>query len=137
MSNSRPICPLRSLLHVHEESSAPPIQKMTPQKREEKRTDIYGQGEAYWRGKVRPWKEFLKTADANYERAHERFMQKAEELSVRRFGSRTQYKTNIIELDGLKEEMLKYADQIADAKEGLEKISKQASEEKANPDWLK
>jgi hypothetical protein len=123
--------------YVHEESPLPPVQKMAPQKREEIGRDIYGQGEAYWRGKVRPWKEFLQTAEANYERAHERFMQKAEELSMRRFGSRTQYKTNIIQLDGLKEEMLKYADQIGEAKEALEKISKEAEESKANPDWLK
>jgi len=41
---------------VHEEGPTPPIQKIAPQKREETRTDIYGQDEAYWRGKVRPWK---------------------------------------------------------------------------------
>jgi hypothetical protein len=122
---------------VHEEGAAPPIQKMAPQRQEETRRDIYGQGEAYWKGRVRPWKEFLKTAETNYERAHERFMQKAEELSMRRFGSRTQYKTNIMQLDGMKEEMLKYADQIGDAKEALEKISKEAEEVKANPEWLK
>ena len=123
---------------VHEEGS-PPIQKMTPQKREEARTDIYGQNEAYWRGKVRPWKEFLKAAETNYERAHEKFMGKAMEFSQGRFGSwsRTQYKMNIIELDKLKEEMIKYADQIGEAKEALEKISKEAREAKANPDWLK
>jgi hypothetical protein len=114
-----------------------PVQKMAPQKGDQTKTDIYGQNEAYWRGKVRPWKEFLKTAEANYERAHEKFMEKAMELSARRFGSRTQYKMNIIELDRLKDEMVKYADQIAEAKEALEKISKQAREEKANPDWLK
>jgi len=121
---------------IHEEGASPPIQKIAPQKREETRMDIYGQNEAYWRGKVRPWKEFLKTAEANYERVHVRFMQKAEELSMRRFGSPTQYKTNIIQLDGLKEEMLKYADQIGEAKEALEKISKEARDAKANPDWL-
>ena len=124
---------------VHEEGPYPPIQKMTPQNREEARTDIYGQNEAYWRGKVRPWKEFLKAAETNYERAHEKFMGKAMEFSRGRFGtwSRTQYKMNIIELDKLKEEMIKYADQIGEAKEALEKISKEAREAKANPDWLK
>jgi len=124
---------------VHEEGSSPPIQKMTPQKREEARTDIYGQNEAYWRGKVRPWKEFLKTAETNYERVHEKFMGKAMEFSQGRFGawSRTQYKMNIIELDKLKEEMIKYADQIGEAKEALEKISKEAREAKVDPDWLK
>ena len=40
------------------------------------------------------------------------------ELSRSRFGtwSPTQYKMNIIELDKLKEELDKYADQIAEAK---------------------
>ncbi len=124
---------------VHEEGSSPPIQKITPQKREGARTDIYGQDEAYWRGKVRPWREFLKTAEANYERAHEKFMGKAMEFSGKRFGawSKTQYKLNIIELDRLKEEMIKYADQIAEAREAMEKISKEAKEAKANPDWFK
>jgi hypothetical protein len=64
-------------------------------------------------------------------------MEKAEELSARRFGSRTQYKTNIIELDRLKEEMFKYGGQIAEANEALEKILKEAQEAKANPDWLR
>jgi len=123
---------------VHEEGPFPPVQKMTLQKREESRTDIYGQNEAYWRGKVRPWKEFLKTAEANYEKAHQKFMGKAMEFSQKRFGSwsKTQYKMNIIELDRFKEEMIKYADQIAEAKEALEKISKEAREAKANPEWL-
>ncbi len=124
---------------VHEEGPTPPIQKMTPQKREEIRKDIWGQGETYWKGKVRPWKEFLKNAEANYERAHEKFMGKAMEFSGKRFGtwSKTQYKLNIIELDRLKEEMIKYADQIAEAREAMEKISKEAKEARANPDWLK
>ena len=63
--------------YVHEESPLPPVQKMTPQKREEAKTDIYGLGEAYWRGKVRPWKEFLKTAEANYEKAHQKIYGKS------------------------------------------------------------
>ena len=82
-------------------------------------------------------KEFLKTAEANYEKAHGKFMEKAMELSRKRFGSRTQYKINTVELDPLKDEMMKYADQISEANEALEKISKEASEAKANPDWLK
>jgi hypothetical protein len=122
---------------VHEEGSSPPIQKMTPQKREEMKTDIYGQDEAYWRGKVHPWKEFLKTAEANYDRAHNKLMKKVEELSQRRFWSPTQYKQNIIQLDRFKEEMMKYQAQIAEAEEMLEKLSKEAKEAKANPEWLK
>ena len=123
---------------VHEEGPTPPVQKMIPQNREEAKTDIYGLGEAYWKGKVRPWKEFLKTAEANYQKAHQRFMQKAMEFSQKRFGSwsRTQYKMNVIELDKLKEEMLKYGDQVAEGQEALEKISKEAREANANPDWL-
>ena len=105
-------------------------------KQEEAKTDIYGRGESWWRDKVRPWKERLKEAEANYERVHRNFMEKAEELSARRFGSPTQYKMNIIQLDGAKEEMLKYGDQVDEAKDMLEKLSKEAEESKANPDWL-
>ena len=79
----------------------------------------------------------MKTAEANYERVHQKFMEKAMELSARRFGSRTQYKMNIIELDRLKKEMIKYADQVGEAREAFEKISKEAREAKADPEWLK
>ena len=122
---------------VHEEGPTPPIQKMSPQREEETRTDIYGLGESYWRDKVRPWKEFLKAAEANYDSVHEKFMKKAMELSRMRFASRGQHRIKIIELDKAKEEMVKYGDQIAEANEGLEKISKEAQEAKANLDWLK
>ncbi len=122
---------------VHEQGPSPPIQEITSKIGEETRTDIYGQDEAYWRSKVRSWKEFLKTAEENYDRTHEKFMEKAMELSRMRFGSRTQYKMKIIELDNAKEEMVKYADQIAEAKETLEKVSKEAREANANPDWLR
>lgn len=124
---------------VHDEWPLPPVQRMTPPRREEAKTDIYGLGEAYWREKIRPWKEFLKTAEANYEKAHQRFLEKAMDFSQKRFGSwsRTQYKMNIIELDRLKGEMIKYADQVAEAREGMEKILKEAQEAKADPDWLK
>jgi len=115
-----------------------PVQppQTTPGIKEEIRADIYGRDETWWREKVHPWKEQLKEATANYERVHSKFMEKAEELSARRFGSRTQYKTNIIELDRLKEEMFKYGDQIAEANEILEKLSKEAKETKADPAWL-
>lgn len=124
---------------VHEEGSTPPMLKSPPQQREDLRKDIDGQNETYWRVRVRPWKEFLKTAEANYERAHDQFMGKAMEFSSRRFGnwSKTQYKLNIIELDRLKEEVMKYADQLAEAREALEKIFKEAKEANVNPDWLK
>ena len=122
---------------VHEEGPIPPIQKMTPQRGEATTRDIYGQDETYWKGRVRPWKEFLKTAETNYESAHGKFMEKAMELSSRRFGTRTQYRMDIKELDRLKEEMIKYADQVGEAKEALGKISKEAEEAKANPEWLK
>lgn len=69
----------------------------------------------------------MKVAEANYDKAHERFMEKAMELSARKFESRTQYKTKIIELDNPKEEMIKYADQIAQVKESPGKDFKAGS----------
>jgi len=107
------------------------------QKGEELRTDIYGRDETWWREKVRPWKERLKEAERNYDSAHRKFMEKAEKLSQRRFWSHNEYRINIIELDRFKEEMIKYQAEIAEIEAMLEKISKDARESKANPDWLK
>lgn len=110
---------------------------ISPRAKEETRTDIYGRDETWWKEKVRPWKEQLKEATGNYKSIHNQFMGKAEELSQRRFGSPTQYKMNIIELDRLKDEMMKYQARIAEANEMLEKLSMEAKETKGNPDWLK
>jgi len=114
-----------------------PVKTPAPShKVEEVETDIYGQGETYWRERVRPWKERLKEAEANYEKAHKKFVESAEELSRRRYGSPTQYKFNIIELDRRRGQRVKYESQITQAKEMLEKISKEAREAGANPEWL-
>jgi hypothetical protein len=118
--------------------ASPPAPLQAPsQKSEEVKTDIYGQDEAYWKGRVRPWRERLEEANANYAKAQSKFTEKSEELSRRKYGSPTQYKFNIIELDRLKEEMSKYQAEIAEATEMLNRISKEAEEAKANPDWLK
>jgi len=108
----------------------------TPQKIEEGKTGIYGLDETYWRERVRPWKDQLQEATENYERVHKTFMESADVLSQRRYGSRTQVKMNIIELDRLNMERMGYGAQIEEAKERLEKISKEAREAKADPEWL-
>jgi hypothetical protein len=114
----------------------PTSPQAAPPKREEAKTDIYGLGENWWREKASPWKDRLKEATANYEEARKNFMDSAEVLSQKRYGSPTQYKTNIMQLDGLRAEMMKYEAQMTEAKEMLEKLSKQAEEAKADPTWL-
>jgi len=109
----------------------------TPQKKEEISTDIYGRDEAWWRDRVRPWKERLKEATENYERANKEYLEKSEELSKRRFGSRTQYKIDIIQLDKLNEEKKRYEAQMREVNEMLKRLSKEAEESKADPEWLK
>ena len=122
---------------VKEEVTPPPPQAVTRGSEEEEiKADIYGRDEAWWRDKVRPWKGRLKEATENYEAAQQKYMEKSDELSRRRFGSPTQYKMNIIQLDGLKEERMKYEAQMAEANEMLRKLSKEAQESKANPAWL-
>ncbi len=119
---------------IEEKSS---IKIKEPQKEiEERSRDRYGQGENYWKERVRPWKERLREAQKNYEIANKKYLEKSEELSRRKFGSRTQYKMDIIELDKLNEERKRYQAQITEANEALKKISKEAEEAKANPDWL-
>ncbi len=105
--------------------------------KEEVNVDLFDRGESYWRSKVRPWVERLNEARANYQVAHDEFMRRAEELSAMRFGSPTQYKMKIGDLDEARDEMLKYQAQIAEAEGELEKITKEAQEAKVNPEWLK
>jgi hypothetical protein len=107
---------------------------MAPQKDE---GSAFGLGEAYWRDRVRPWKEKLAEASVNYERVSKQYMERSDQLSQRRFGSRTQYKMDIIELDKLNEEKKRYEAQIKEANDMLNKISKEAEEARADPEWLK
>jgi len=103
---------------------------------EEIKTDIYGRDETWWREKVGSLKERLKEATEKYQAAEKKYTEKSDELSRRRFGSPTQYKANIIELDKVREEKEKYQAQISEANEMLEKLSKEAKETKANPAWI-
>ena len=118
-------------------SLAPP--QAPPQETGEVTTDIYGRDEAWWRDKVLPWKEKLKEATENYEKAQTNFTKKSEELSQTNFSgrSRSQSKWDVMELNRLNEEKKKYEAQIAEANEMLQKLSKEANESNANPDWLK
>jgi hypothetical protein len=123
-----------------EEVTPPPPQAVNRESEEEEITaDIYGRDEAWWRDKVRPWKEQLKVATENYENAQKKLTKKTDELSATKFygRSRSQTKWDIMELNRLNEEKTKYESQIAEANEMLGKLSKEAEESKANPDWLK
>jgi len=100
-------------------------------------TDIYGRDETWWKEKIHVWKEKLKEATASYDEANKKYAEKAAELSQKRYGSPTQYKMSIMELDRLREEKNKCEAQVTEANQMLEKLSKEAQETKANPDWLK
>ena len=113
---------------------SPPTSPQTPPpKEEETGKDVYGRDEAWWQDRVHPWKEQLKDATENLEKAQKKFIEKTEELSQKGLGSRARYK---VESDKYKEERMKYEAQIAEAKEMLEKFSKEAKEAKADPAWL-
>ena len=122
---------------VKEEVTPRPPQAATRENEpEEIKKDISGRDESWWREKVRPWKEQLKEATEKYEATQKKYTEQSDELSRRRFGSPTQYKMNIIELDKTREEKERYQAQIAEANEMLEKLSKEAKETKADPAWL-
>jgi hypothetical protein len=116
-----------------------PVSPPSPQKSGEDAVvfNPLSQNEGYWRDRVRPWKEKLGDAKENYETANKSYMEKSEQLSQRRFGSRTQIKMDIMELDRLNGERKKYEAQMNEAKEMLDKISKEAEEAKADPEWVK
>ena len=109
-----------------------------PQKTTEPKVDIYGRDETWWREKVRPWKEQLKEATENYENVRNQYMEQSAGLGPYNFGkmSLTQYQMVSARLQVLNGEMEKYQDQMADAKEMLAKLSREAEETKADPAWL-
>ena len=114
----------------------PPQTVTRGSQQEGNKTDIYGRDESWWRDQVRPWRQKLKEATEKYDVAQKRYTEKSDELSGKRFGSPTQYKMNIIELDKLKEERDTYEAQVSEANAMLEKLSKEAQESKADPSWL-
>jgi hypothetical protein len=122
------------------EDSKPEEPSVSPsipsQKGEEKTSDIYGLGEDWWREKVRPWNEQLKEATHHLENVNKQIVEKSETIS-RKYWSPTQYKMNMVELDRLKKQRSKYQVKIEEANEMLKKISKEATDAKANPEWLK
>jgi hypothetical protein len=119
------------------EASSPAPSRTPLQNMEEGKTDIYGQDETYWRGRVRPWKERLEEANANYARVQSEYTEKSEEAVQRKYGSHTQYKSTSIELDRLREEMARYQAQMDEANKMVDKIAKEAEEAKADPEWIK
>ncbi len=115
-----------------------PRPSMAPlEKRKGVATDIYGGDETWWREKVRPWKEQLKEATKNYEDTHKELMEQIEILGKSKFASLTQYQMIAGRINALNTQLTEQQARIAQAKEMLEELSKEAEEAKANPDWLK
>jgi len=106
-------------------------------KREEKERDSWGLDETYWRERVRPWKERLNEATANYENISNQFIEKTRELIQVRLGGDAQLEYMAYDLDLLNEQMKKYQADMTEADGMLRKVSKEAAETRANPDWLR
>jgi chromosome segregation ATPase len=104
-----------------------------PQKKMEPETGIYGRDEAWRRDKTDLWEAKLNEATENYERVRKEFAEKEERLVQVRYGSKTQYQMISYTLSGLRKQMEEYRAQIAEAKEMLDKLSKEAEREKAGP----
>jgi len=100
--------------------------------------DIYGRDETWWKEKVRPWKERLKEATQNYEKACEAFVKRVEGLGPFMFGrlSLTQHQMISSRLTELSGRMAEYQTQISEAKSMLTKLSGEAKETRADPAWL-
>ena len=87
---------------------------------------------------MRPWKDQLREASENYEKAQKEYMEQAEGLSPYKFGrmSLTQYQMLSSRLEVLSKEMETYQGQMAEAKDMLAKLSEEAKETGADPAWI-
>jgi hypothetical protein len=118
---------------------APPVLPSTPKaapKKEEIKKDIFGLGEEWWREKQRPWERQLREVSENYEAANQEFLNKSDDLILRKFGSHQQFKSTIIGMESIREERAKYDAKVVEAEKMLEKISREAEESQADPTWL-
>ena len=100
------------------------------------KTDIYGMGPDYWKDKVRPSEQKLKEAQDNIQAVDAKIQDRIDALSGR-FLSHTQYNMNSIQLQALRAEKVKYEAQENEAKEMLQRITKEAEEAKSDPSWLR
>jgi hypothetical protein len=114
-----------------------PASSVLPQTKEEVRADIYGRDETWWRERVSPWNERLQEATSNRDRTQNEIVRRAEELGTKTFWSRSQYQIQASGVARLKEAMMMYEAQIAEVRSQLAKLSKEAEETKANPEWLR
>ena len=113
----------------------PVTPKAAPQ-REETKKDIYGLGEEWWREKVRPWQKQFEEASEDYETKNKELLEESKTLIIRKFGSYQQFKSAIVGIDRVKEERDRYEARLIEAQEMLKKISREAEESGADPDWV-
>ena len=133
----------RNQVHLKEMEDIPEIglpglpstSKAAPRKEEVKK-DILGLGEEWWREKVHPWEGQLGEASENYRAANEEFLGESDKLILRKFGSHQQFKSTILGMDRIREERARYEAKVIEAEEILEKITREAEELGADPDWL-
>jgi hypothetical protein len=115
--------------------AVPSTSKAAP-RREEVKKDILGLGEEWWREKARPWEGNLEEASENYRATNEQFLNESDNLILRKFGSHQQFKSTILGMERIKEERAIYEAKVIEAEGMLERISREAEESKADPDWL-
>lgn len=113
----------------------PSTPKAAPRKEEVKK-DILGLGEEWWREKVRLWEGQLGEASENYRAADQEFLNESDKLILRKYGSHQQFKSTILGMGRIREERAKYEAKVIEAEVMLQKISREAEESKADPDWL-
>jgi len=110
---------------------SPPSEKSAEVKR-----DAYGMSEEYWRDRVRPWQSQLKEAQANIQSVDAKINELSDGIS-NRFLSSTQRNIYSSQLQSLKGEKAGYEARANEATEMLNKIGREAEEQKADSAWLK
>ncbi len=114
-----------------------PVQTSTPKvafQKEEAREGILGQDEEWRRERVHLWEKRLKEATEDLEAAKEEFVGESERLIQRKYGSHQQFKSTVLSLERIKEEVAIHEARIAEVKDLLERLSKEAGESKSSPD---
>jgi hypothetical protein len=115
----------RKVLPDVSESRSPtvPSSQPAPKDGEDKNEDIVGSQRTWREGEESVGDRTLEQISESYEAAKKRYLDRSDELILRRYGSHQQFKSTILELTPLREEKNRYEAKLMEAKEMLKRTS--------------
>jgi len=100
--------------------------------------DRFGRGEEWWRERMKEWQDKQKSAQTNYEKAHQAWKAKEKELEDSKFKPESLKRKLKAEIKELEDKAMTWEKEVKEATNMVQKVlPSQAEEDRADPSWLK